>query len=102
MRPAQIDSPIRKAGSVKKKDSNIGRDKVSLPARWSGSTGVRFKPQPTGGQITMLKLKDTLRSTVNLSFDGRVFKNYHGPDAKTRFENEVRILKYLQKQGCDF
>jgi predicted Ser/Thr protein kinase len=50
----------------------------------------------------MLKVKDTLRATVNLSFDGRVFKNYHGPDAKTRFENEVRVLRYLEKRDCNF
>ena len=34
----------------------------------------------------MLKVKDTLRATVNLTFDGRVIKNYHGPDARARFE----------------
>ena len=50
----------------------------------------------------MLQVKDTLRSTVNLTFDGRVLKKYHGPDAPTRFANEVRILKHLQKRGCDF
>ena len=50
----------------------------------------------------MLKVKDTLRATVHLSFDGRVFKAYHGPDAKTRFENEVRILKFLAARGCHF
>ena len=50
----------------------------------------------------MLKVKDTLRATVHLSFDGRVFKTYHGPDAKTRFENETRILKLLEKRGCNF
>lgn len=50
----------------------------------------------------MLKVKDTLRATVNLTFDGRVIKNYHGPDAQTRFENEVRILRHLQERGCPF
>ncbi len=50
----------------------------------------------------MWKVKDTLRSTVNLTFDGRVFKVYHGPNAKERFENEVRILKYLEERGCPF
>lgn len=50
----------------------------------------------------MLQVKDTLRSTVSLSFDGRVFKTYHGSDARVRFENEVRILKHLETQGCDF
>jgi tRNA A-37 threonylcarbamoyl transferase component Bud32 len=50
----------------------------------------------------MLKVKDTLRATVNLSFDGRVFKAYHGPDAETRFANEVRVLRYLEAHGCNF
>jgi tRNA A-37 threonylcarbamoyl transferase component Bud32 len=50
----------------------------------------------------MLKVKDTLRATVHLGFDGRVFKAYHGPDAAVRFANEVRVLKYLEKRGCDF
>ena len=50
----------------------------------------------------MLKVKDTLRATVNLTFDGRVIKAYHGPKARARFENEVRILRHLQQAGCDF
>jgi tRNA A-37 threonylcarbamoyl transferase component Bud32 len=50
----------------------------------------------------MLQVKDTLRATVNLTFDGRVFKVYHGPDAQARFENETRILKHLARRGCNF
>jgi tRNA A-37 threonylcarbamoyl transferase component Bud32 len=50
----------------------------------------------------MLKVKDTLRATVHLSFDGRVFKTYHGPKARERFENEVRVLKFLESRGCNF
>ena len=50
----------------------------------------------------MLKAKDTLRATVHLAFDGRVFKTYHGPDAATRFENEVRVLRHLETRGCNF
>ncbi|MCG3147397.1 MAG: hypothetical protein PCFJNLEI_00836 [Verrucomicrobiae bacterium] len=50
----------------------------------------------------MLKVKDTLRATVNLGFDGRVYKQYHGPDAATRFANEVRILRHLEARGCSF
>ncbi len=50
----------------------------------------------------MLKVKDTLRATVNLTFDGRVIKNYHGSDAQTRFGNEVRVLRHLQEKGCTF
>jgi hypothetical protein len=50
----------------------------------------------------MLKVKDTLRATVNLGFDGRVFKAYHGPDAMARFDNEVCVLRHLEKRGCNF
>ena len=50
----------------------------------------------------MLKVKDTLRATVHLGFDGRVFKVYHGPDAQMRFTNEVRVLRHLAAHGCDF
>ena len=48
----------------------------------------------------MLKVKDTLRATVHLGYDGRVFKVYHGPDAATRFENEVHVLRHLEARGC--
>jgi predicted Ser/Thr protein kinase len=50
----------------------------------------------------MLKVKDTLRATVHLSFDGRVLKAYHGPNAKERFEHEVRVLKFLEARRCSF
>jgi len=50
----------------------------------------------------MLKVKDTLRATVHMSFDGRVVKSYHGPDAATRFANEVRVLRHLEARGCKF
>ena len=50
----------------------------------------------------MLKVKDTLRSTVNLTYDGRVIKNYHGPDAESRFRKEVETLRVLEARGCDF
>ena len=50
----------------------------------------------------MLKVKDTLRSTVNLTFDGRVVKVYHGPDARSRFDHEVHVLQLLADRGCTF
>ena len=50
----------------------------------------------------MLKVKDTLRATVHLTFDGRVVKVYHGADAPMRFANEVRVLRYLEARGCPF
>lgn len=50
----------------------------------------------------MLTVKDTLRSTVNLTFDGRVVKVYHGPNARERYEHEVEVLRYLEKHRCKF
>jgi tRNA A-37 threonylcarbamoyl transferase component Bud32 len=50
----------------------------------------------------MLQVKDTLRATVRISFDGRVHKTFRGPRARERFENEVRILKYLEERDCPF
>jgi len=50
----------------------------------------------------MLQVKDTLRATVQVSFDGRVFKTYHGPDAQVRFNREVQVLRYLEGRGCGF
>ena len=39
---------------------------------------------------------------VHIGFDGRVHKRFSGKYAQERFENEVRILRYLEKQGCEF
>jgi tRNA A-37 threonylcarbamoyl transferase component Bud32 len=50
----------------------------------------------------MLQVKNTLRATVNLTFDGRVMKVYHGPNAQKRFDNEVRVLRHLEARGCNF
>ena len=50
----------------------------------------------------MLKVKDTLRATVNLTYDGRVIKVFHGANAQERFDNEVRVLKHLEARGCHF
>ena len=49
-----------------------------------------------------LKVKDTLRATVHLTFDGRVIKAYHGPMAKERFDQETKVLKFLENRGCPF
>ena len=49
-----------------------------------------------------LKVKDTLRATVHLTFDGRVIKAYHGPNADERFAQETKVLKFLEARGCPF
>lgn len=35
-------------------------------------------------------------------FDGRVMKQYHGPNARERFDNEVKVLRYLEGRECHF
>jgi predicted Ser/Thr protein kinase len=49
-----------------------------------------------------IKVKDTLRATVHLTFDGRVIKSYHGPKAQERFDQEVKVLKFLEAKACNF
>ncbi|WP_309398088.1 serine/threonine protein phosphatase [Cerasicoccus maritimus] len=46
--------------------------------------------------------KDTKQAKVRIGYDGLVRKNFLGPMAKERFENELRVLKYLEEKGCDF
>jgi hypothetical protein len=50
----------------------------------------------------MEDVKDTLRSRVRMSYEGLVFKNFRGPRAAERFENEVRVLRYLAERRCPF
>jgi tRNA A-37 threonylcarbamoyl transferase component Bud32 len=47
-------------------------------------------------------VKDTLRATVRISYDGKVYKHFHGPKAEERFANEVKILRYLEARQCPF
>lgn len=47
-------------------------------------------------------MKDTLRATVRISYDGRVYKTFRGPKAMERFTNEVRVLRFLEERGCHF
>jgi tRNA A-37 threonylcarbamoyl transferase component Bud32 len=50
----------------------------------------------------MQQVKDTLRATVRLSYDGKVYKTFHGPNAAERFANEVKILRHLEAVNCPF
>jgi tRNA A-37 threonylcarbamoyl transferase component Bud32 len=50
----------------------------------------------------MQQVKDTLRSTVRIGYDGRVHKTFRGPQAEERFANEVRVLRHLEARGCPF
>jgi len=50
----------------------------------------------------MQDVKDTPRALVRIGFDGRVHKTFRGHLARERFENEVRVLRFLEEKGCDF
>lgn len=50
----------------------------------------------------MNQVKDTLRATVRLGYDGRVHKQFRGPKAEERFATEVKVLKYLEARDCPF
>jgi tRNA A-37 threonylcarbamoyl transferase component Bud32 len=50
----------------------------------------------------MHEVKDTLRASVRIGYDGRVHKIFRGPRAGERFANEVRVLKYLEGRKCPF
>ena len=50
----------------------------------------------------MRDAKDSLYAKVHITFDGSVHKTFRGPMRKDRYANEVRVLKFLEKKGCDF
>lgn len=50
----------------------------------------------------MQEAKNTARAIVHIGYDGRVHKTFKGPQARERYENEVRVLDFLQKHGCCF
>jgi tRNA A-37 threonylcarbamoyl transferase component Bud32 len=50
----------------------------------------------------MHEIKDTLRASVRIGFDGRVHKVFRGPRAQERFDTETRVLKYLEERACPF
>ncbi|MDG1889728.1 MAG: serine/threonine protein phosphatase [Verrucomicrobiota bacterium] len=50
----------------------------------------------------MREIKNTPRSKVQIGFDGRVHKRFTGQFARERFDNEVRILRHLEREDCNF
>jgi hypothetical protein len=50
----------------------------------------------------MEEAKNTARAVVHIGYDGRVHKTFRGPQAQERYENEVRVLEFLDKHGCGF
>jgi len=50
----------------------------------------------------MHEAKNTARASVHIGYDGRVHKRFRGPQARERYENEVRVLEYLERKECPF
>ncbi len=50
----------------------------------------------------MEEAKNTARAVVHIGYDGLVYKTFRGPQARERYENEVRVLEFLEKHGCNF
>lgn len=50
----------------------------------------------------MHEAKNTARALVRIGYDGRVHKFFRASNARERFDNELRVLKYLERRGCDF
>jgi tRNA A-37 threonylcarbamoyl transferase component Bud32 len=50
----------------------------------------------------MQEAKNTARALVHIGYDGRVHKHFRGPQAKERYDNEVRVLEFLGRHGCKF
>ena len=48
------------------------------------------------------EIKDTLRATVRIGYDGRVTKTFRGAKADERFTTEIKVLRYLESRGCSF
>ncbi len=50
----------------------------------------------------MIEAKNTQRAIVRIGYDGRVHKFFQGPNARERFDNECRVLIYLENRKCSF
>ncbi len=53
-------------------------------------------------EFQMEEAKNTARAIVHIGYDGRVHKYFKGPQARERYENEVRVLRFLEERGCGF
>ena len=50
----------------------------------------------------MHEAKNTARALVRIGYDGRVQKFFRAAHAQERFDNELRVLQYLERRGCEF
>lgn len=49
-----------------------------------------------------MKLSDSIKSIISFRPDNTVVKRYIGEGNRILFENEIKILRFLEEKGCDF
>ena len=82
--------------------SDIESSRKDAPLRASRFFETCLRPLVRHVLHDMNQIKDTLRATVRIGYDGRVHKTFRGPKAEERFANEVRVLRHLESRGCPF
>ncbi|MGY8686186.1 MAG: serine/threonine protein phosphatase, partial [Verrucomicrobiales bacterium] len=50
----------------------------------------------------MKDLKDSPRALVRIGYDNRVYKTYRGRLKEERYFTEKKVLRFLERQECDF
>ncbi len=102
--PGEADDPTVGSGKRVSSNFNANIDASYASGRFPPNRGFLDTTCRTiqSRQSIMITVKDTLRATVRVSFDGQVTKQFHGPRARERFENEVRVLRHLEKRECPF
>ena len=50
----------------------------------------------------MEEAKNTARAVVRIGYDGLVHKTFKGPQARERYENELRLHQFLDQKSCSF
>lgn len=69
---------------------------------WRLSWTDVYRGLGAGKANAMQEAKNTARALVRIGFDGSVHKEFRAKDAESRFDNEVRVLRYLEQRGCHF
>lgn len=75
---------------------------VGTPLRLSHSERTAIQTPKIETKPPVNEVKNTLRATVRIGYDGRVHKQFRGPKASERFANEVKVLRYLERRECPF
>lgn len=73
---------------------------MKLERRLSREFFTAFTTKPL--LVFMLVIKDSPRARVRFRPDWSVSKQFRGSNARERFENEIRVLRFLESKLCHF